>query len=356
MSMRKAIVACLTAGSTVVIGGSLGPVSPAGADNVVGDAWVAGNFVGDARDEIFDYVGGAELDLLITMGRVGPPGGDLDVQNHPFNVGGNYLPVAGDFDGDNKDEIFWYGPGTTADSMWHFQSTSSAASVPYSVSGSYQPIVGDFTGDGVDDIFWYAPGAAGDPLWDFNQGGTYTSVSKNVGGTYTPVSVSIGKDNTDDIFWYGPGTAPDSLWDFTRGTTNYTTRSMPVNGVYRPVAVDMLGEGWRGDDIYFHSTSGGASPVWDFWMGQNFPFSETDSPGAGTFDGLVGDFFADTQEDIFWSSVDTLRLWDHNGLTRYDYLFASPAAGADARTGSGSGISASDLPGTEATATPLQER
>jgi FG-GAP repeat len=33
-------------------------------------------------------------------------------------VNGDYLPVTGDFDGDGRDDIAWYGPGGLSDSMW----------------------------------------------------------------------------------------------------------------------------------------------------------------------------------------------------------------------------------------------
>ena len=33
------------------------------------------------------------------------------------------------------------------------------------VTGTYKPFVGDFDGNGRDDVFWYAPGAAADSIW-----------------------------------------------------------------------------------------------------------------------------------------------------------------------------------------------
>ena len=35
-----------------------------------------------------------------------------------LRVDGDYLPMSGDFDGDGKGDIAWYGPGGKAESMW----------------------------------------------------------------------------------------------------------------------------------------------------------------------------------------------------------------------------------------------
>lgn len=341
MSMRKAIVACLAAAGTVAIGGTIGPASPAGAEtNAVGDAWVSGDFTGDERDEVFDYVGGATADFLVSFDVVGDT---LTTTENEFAVNGNYLPVAGDFDGDGKDEIFWYGPGATTDSMWHFQSSSSAVAVPYSVGGVYQPIVGDFTADGVEDIFWYAPGTAGDPLWDFNPGGTRTSTARNVNGTYTPVAVGTGSDDTTDILWYGPGGVTDSIWNFVPGTTNYQVQAVPVNGVYQPISIDAWGDGPFGTDILWYAADAPQQPFWDFLFGSRFNDVIADSPGPGDHEYVAGDYFGDDSEDVLWRNATHIAMWDffivdEGGipvLTYIDYDSNNMPAGADARTSSG---------------------
>ena len=79
------------------------------------------------------------------------------------------------------------------------------------VNGTFRPAVGDFDGDGRDDIFWYAPGAAA----DYMRRGTTTSFSAGpayvVNGTYTPLVLRFNTDGKDDLFLYGPGSAPDAL-------------------------------------------------------------------------------------------------------------------------------------------------
>ena len=57
------------------------------------------------------------------LGRSAPGGGGRSrggrVGVHAaIDINGDYLPVAGDFDGDGRDDIAWYGPGGTPESMW----------------------------------------------------------------------------------------------------------------------------------------------------------------------------------------------------------------------------------------------
>jgi hypothetical protein len=337
MLKRITVAGLVLAASTFgVPGGAPGPV---GAQPLP-PTFVSGNFVGDARDEVFAYRAGAPNDAyLLTFDNGGVPGGGLTWQIFPFTVdGAGLVPAAGDFDGDGRDEIFWYGPGAAPDSMWHFQSTSSVVSIPFSVGGtSYQPLAGDYTGDGTDDIHWYAAGPAGDPLWEFNQGASFTSVARNVNGSYRPVVASIGKDNTDDTLWYGPGSTPDSLWDWTQGTTGHTTAALSVGGTsYRPFRYDYFGEGVRSEDVYWYVPGSGGDPVWEYFFGQRFALDNIASPYDDRSDTAVaGDYLGDGLMDILFvtnADMSDFTLFDSSFQQDfvYDVSGAARSAGATA--------------------------
>ena len=52
------------------------------------------------------------------------------------------LPVSGDFNGDGRDDIFWYNPGSGNDSIWHGTTTrGSFTKTATNVDGRYyEPI------------------------------------------------------------------------------------------------------------------------------------------------------------------------------------------------------------------------
>src|SRR5829696_8565332 len=75
------------------------------------------------------------------------------------------VPVLGDFDGDGRGDLLWYGPGAADDHLWLGRPSRSFVGVPVTVRGHYLPLGGDFDGDGRADVLWYGPGGDPDVLW-----------------------------------------------------------------------------------------------------------------------------------------------------------------------------------------------
>ena len=96
-----------------------------------------------------------------------------------MTVRGTYRPVAGDVDGDGRDDIIWYGPGAAGDSIWHFTSATVATTPGRSAStGNYRPVAGDLDGDHHADIVWNG-GPAADYHWHFTgRTGSYVSTRR----------------------------------------------------------------------------------------------------------------------------------------------------------------------------------
>ncbi len=122
------------------------------------------------------------------------------------------LPLLGDFNGDNRGDIFWYGPGESLHDelwllpgkLWDLSQTYVATQIPETVVGLYKPLVGDFNGDFRSDIFWYRSGPDVDPIWLFNADGSHQSLSAQVMGDFTPIVGRFNEDNCDDILWHDP--------------------------------------------------------------------------------------------------------------------------------------------------------
>lgn len=312
--MRIRTIVAAASAAAIVMGLAVSGPTPAGAQpSYTPPTPVAGNFTGDAREEVFLYTPGAAADYLVSFQK--SASGEVSYTSTRFPVGGYYTPVAGNFDGDANDELIWYGYGTAPDYLWNFTG-GSYTSIPIVVNGLFTPVAGDFTGDGADDVMWFGYGTDPDYLWDFATDGSYASTPLPVNGSYWPVAGSFGTNDTDDILWYGFGTDPDYLWDFRVGAPpSYVSSQVSVNGYFTPTALDACAQGFGGGDIMWYGY--GASPdyFWDFQPGG--PLRTFPDPVSGAYYPVVaGDLFGDGADDMLWFVEDytgngPVNVWDH---------------------------------------------
>ena len=210
------------------------------------------------------------------------------------------LPLVGDYDGDGRRDIFWYGPGTAPDHHWYGKSNRQFGGKPVAINRTYQPLVGDFDGDRRSDIFWYAPGSASDVVYYGASGHGFAGKSTAVAGTYQPVTGDFDGDGRSDIFWYAPGSAADSVWYGAAGRT-FAPKAFTVNGTLQPLVGDYDGDGRR--DIFWYAPGSGTDSVWygtstRSFAGRSITINRTYQP-------LVGDFDGDRRSDIFWYAPGT---------------------------------------------------
>ena len=169
---------------------------------------VGGDFDGDGKDDLLWYAangqdsiwwGSSSFGSVISQVAAGP----------------GLVPVVGDFDGDGRDDVLWYGSGTTADTIWWGQPVRADLGSPgttssRSIVGNYLPSAGDFDDDGRDDVMLYGPGTGADYLWwgqsvrsSFGSGNQSTMT---VSGQYaTPVAGDFDGNGTDDLYWFAYG-------------------------------------------------------------------------------------------------------------------------------------------------------
>jgi FG-GAP-like repeat len=254
---------------------------------------LAGDFDGNGRDDIFWYGPGSAADgLWLTRRDGGSP-----VKLSPV-VNGIYTPFVGDFDGNGRDDIFWYAPGSAADGLWLSAGGGSFSGSGQTVNGDYEPLVGDFDGNGRSDIFWYAPvGGAASPeqLWLSRTTGGFAVSARSVADGFEPFSGDFNGDGSDDIFWYGPGSRADAIW-FGRPGGAFVSFSRSVGGTYEPLVGDFDGDAH--DDIVWYAAGSTTDWLWTVQTGSTF--QSRSLTVNGTYEPVVGDISGNGRDDIVW--------------------------------------------------------
>jgi hypothetical protein len=224
---------------------------------------------------------------------------------------GDFQPIAGDFNGDGRADIYWYAPGAAADEIWSFTGKKQYRVIAASSVGTYKTTAGDFDGDGRDDILWHADGGAQDWLSYGRADGGFDDVAVVAPDARVVFSGDFNGDGRSDIYFYTPGAAPDYIWSFGTGR-RYTSISKNVRATYVPLAGDFNGDGR--DDIYWYRSGADTDSTW--WgtatAGVFSSIAHKDQPGA--FQPFVGDFDGDGRSDIFWYApgADADSIWYGN--------------------------------------------
>jgi VCBS repeat protein/glycerophosphoryl diester phosphodiesterase family protein len=296
-----AVAGLLLAASTVAAGlapgmPALARATAAGKGQQAGPRSVAteteplvGDFDGDRRADLLWYGPGAGEDHL-WLGR--PSRNFVGV---PLTVRGSYQPLVGDYDGDRRADVLWYGPGGSPDVLWRGRPGGRFAARTLAVRGDYEPLVGDFDGDRRGDVLWYGPGARPDVLWLGRPGGRFAARVLTVRGSYQPLLGDFNGDTRRDVLWYGPGGDPDVLWLGGPGG-RFRSRPLAVRGDYRPLVGDFNGDGPR--DLLWHRPGPGADVVWFGHRSGRFSARQVAAPdGAEPFG---GDFDGDGRRDVLW--------------------------------------------------------
>ncbi len=329
---------------------------------------VSGDFNGDGKDDIagfYHYTGEtAKLKVWLALGN-----GLSDPQNWYIEPSTEYNAqrvngrlVAGDFNGDGKDDIagmYDYGNNTVRIHVWLSNGSGfESEKVWYFTNGGYDAlnvfdrmVAGDFNGDGKDDIcsmYDYGNNIAVLHVW-LSNGNGFTSENHwyNSGaGNYVASNVTgriaagdFNGDGRDDVcaiydygnlnaglqVWLSTGSSfnPFQLWR-TTGIGKYKASS--VTG--RVKAGDFNGDGR--DDItamYDYGSSRVAHHMYMSTGGSFQDFSSWFDSGNGKYSAdrvgnrmITGDFNGDRKDDIatmydYGKLIITIHTWKSTGIS-----------------------------------------
>jgi len=271
-----------------------------------------------------------------------------------------------DYNGDGWDDLLFYRPGRGAAWLARSNGNGTftavytvgdnGAAAPNGIAGydllspNDQILVLDFNGDGRDDLFLYRPGTGAAFMARSNGDGTFTAVhavgdngpaAPNGIANYDLLSVNdraiafnYNGDGREDLFIYRPGRGAMAVIRWTGGGNFQAVNRTQDNGAAPPNGIagfDLLStrdrvlpmnyDGNARDDLFLYRPGTGAAWVAQsqgngqfqgvYRVGDNGPASPN---GIGGFDLLDGD--------------DQVLIFDYNGDGRDDLFLYRPGAGA----------------------------
>ena len=136
-------------------------------------------------------------------GLAAPARGERLVQAHAGNEGRWLGALPGDYDGDGRGDVVWYGAGTPGLGLVRADRRDPRPAVT-AAGTDHQPFVGDFDHDGRSDVFWWAGRCR---RLDLVRGdlGVQGEGAVDVHGRYRPVVGDFDGDLRSDVLWYGAG-------------------------------------------------------------------------------------------------------------------------------------------------------
>jgi hypothetical protein len=170
----------------------------------------------------------------------------------------NADPVVGDFNGDGRGDIVWYGWGSAPDGLW-LSGPSGWTKTARSVTGKYRAVAGDFDGNGTDEVLWHSATGGRDYVWTFGRSGP-VGREISVAGTYFPVVGDFDGNGRDDVYWQSRTTStPSYAWTWP-GALTTRARTAPATTTHSPASVGDF-DGDSRDDVLF-DRGGDALDAW----------------------------------------------------------------------------------------------
>ena len=208
---------------------------------------LVGDFNGDGKDDIASFTRGTTGEVYVALST--GSSFDAGVKWNDLFCTNDEIPLVGDFNGDGKDDIASFTRGTTGD-VYVALSTGSSfdAGVKWNdlfCANDGIPLAGDFNGDGKEDIVSFTRGTTGDVNIALSTGSYFGAGTKwNESFCVNEELPDVGDFNND---------GKDDLVTFTRGTNHhvYVGLSVPINPE-RPCQPAAITKEVIGEDLYIY--------------------------------------------------------------------------------------------------------
>ena len=317
------------------------------------NAVVSGDFNGDGRDDLFflHYSTGNNR-IAFSSGGYDP---DRIVTNRiaPGSANGYDTVLAGDFDGDCRDDLFFLNRASGASRIAYARDDEQFVIVDDRVGGrgainGYDTVlVGNFNGndgDGRrrDDLFFFHRGSGSSRIAYARGVGQFDLVTESIApgdvkGFADMMTVGdFDGDLRDDIVFL-QGSSGFNRIAFARGNRTFTVATNllapgAVNGYDAVVAGDFYGD--HRDDLYFqHWASGSNRIAYSIDGSNNVQFNMTERVAPGLVNGnnavSSGDFDHDGKDDLFFVHWSTGNNRSISKLASEGTLFVIGSNGAD---------------------------
>ncbi|HEY8472881.1 MAG TPA: S8 family serine peptidase [Natronosporangium sp.] len=232
---------------------------------------LVGDFNGDGRDDIATFTRGSSADVYVALSN-GSSFVGTAVKWHDAFAFGSEVPLVGDFNGDGRDDIATFTRGSSADVYVALSNGSSFVGTSVLWHGGFAsgwriPMAGDVNGDGRDDIIEFTRGAAADVFVALSNGSSFGSRAKwhdfFAVNSELPAVGDFNRDGRDDIATFTRGPAADVFVALSNGSS-FVGTAVLWHGLFAvnaevPGTGDFTGDG-REDIVTF--TRGGSADAY----------------------------------------------------------------------------------------------